>query len=109
MRDKIIKRFAAGTIGICFAYALIRQPFAVLRNPDELITPSWSTATESTTQPGTLYPVTTVPATVPTETLTEVPSTIAETSPSTEPVTEEPETEAVTEEATEAEPWGAGN
>ena len=97
MRDKIIKRFAAGTIGICFAYALIRQPFAVLRNPDELITPSWSAATESTTQPGTLYPVTTVPATVPTETLTEVPSTIAETSPYTEPVTEEPETEAITE------------
>ena len=27
MRREIIKRFAAGTFSICFAYAMIRQPF----------------------------------------------------------------------------------
>ena len=47
MRDKIIKRFAAGTIGVCFAYALIRQPFAVMKNPDELITAASQSAKES--------------------------------------------------------------
>ena len=30
MREKIIKRFAAGTIGVCFAYALIRQNRSLL-------------------------------------------------------------------------------
>ena len=67
MRDKIIKRFAAGTIGVCFAYALLRQPFAVMKDPGELITPNGSVATQSATQPATVYPVTTVPPTLPTE------------------------------------------
>ncbi|MBU5462247.1 hypothetical protein [Lachnoclostridium sp. MSJ-17] len=37
MRTKIINRLAAGTIGVCFAYALIRQPFAVILSPPLLI------------------------------------------------------------------------
>ena len=93
MRDKIIKRFAAGTIGVCFAYALIRQPFAVMKNPSELMTADWSAATQSTTQiatvPTTIYPVTTVPETLPDELPTEIIETY--------PATEQPETEAVTE------------
>ena len=89
MRDKIIKRFAAGTIGVCFAYALIRQPFAVMKNPNELITEDQSVTTQSTTQPTTVYSVTTVPTTLP-ET---VPTEIIETYPATE----QPETEVITE------------
>ena len=89
MRDKIIKRFAAGTIGVCFAYALIRQPFAVMKNPNELITADQSVTTQSTTQPTTVYSVTTVPTTLP-ET---VPTEIIETYPATE----QPETEVITE------------
>ena len=67
MRDKIIKRFAAGTIGVCFAYALIRQPFAVMKNPSELMTADWNAASQSALQPTTAYSVTTVPPTLPTE------------------------------------------
>ena len=93
MRDKIIKRFAAGTIGVCFAYALIRQPFAVMNNPKELMTADLSAATQSTTQsatvPATVYSVTTVPTTLP----EEMPTEIIETNPATE----QPETEAITE------------
>ena len=71
MRDKIIKRFAAGTIGVCFAYALIRQPFAVMKDPGELITPNGSVATQS---PPTLAE--------------ELPTEIMMTDPPTEAVTE---------------------
>ena len=89
MRDKIIKRFAAGTIGVCFAYALIRQPFAVMKDPGELITANWSTATQSVTQPTTAYSVTTVPPTLPTE--------IEDTDPRQDYAIKQPETEAITE------------
>ena len=93
MRDKIIKRFAAGTIGVCFAYALLRQPFAVMKNPSELIAPNWSVATESVTQPTTAYPVTTVPPTL----AEEPPAEIVITDPPVEETFEQPEAEAITE------------
>ena len=35
MRMNIIKRFAAGTIGVCFTYALVRMPFNTINNPIE--------------------------------------------------------------------------
>ena len=93
MRDKIIKRFAAGTIGVCFAYALIRQPFAVMNDPGELIMPTTIVATQSVTQPTTVYSVTTVPTT----SAEELPTEIIMTVPPTEEMTEQPETEAITE------------
>ena len=93
MRDKIIKRFAAGTIGVCFAYALIRQPFAVMKNPSELMTADWNAASQSASQPATVYPVTTVPPTLPEELQEE----IEETDPLQDNVFEQPETEAFTE------------
>lgn len=93
MRDKIIKRFAAGTIGVCFAYALIRQPFAVMKNPSELMTANQSVATQSATEPTTVYSVTTVPMTLP----EELPKEIIETDPPTEEEVEQPETEVITE------------
>ena len=89
MRDKIIKRFAAGTIGVCFAYALIRQPFAVMKNPSELMTADWNAASQSALQPTTAYSVTTVPPTLPTE--------IEDTDPPQDYAIEQPETEAITE------------
>ena len=97
MRDKIIKRFAAGTIGVCFAYALIRQPFAVMKDPSELMTADWSAAAQSATQsatvPTTVYSVTTVPPTLP----EEQPTEITETYPPTEEAAEQYETEAITQ------------
>ena len=93
MRDKIIKRFAAGTIGVCFAYALIRQPFAVMNDPGELIMPTTIVATQSVTQPTTVYSVTTVPPTLEKES----PAEIIMTDPPTEEMTEQPETKAITE------------
>ena len=93
MRDKIIKRFAAGTIGVCFAYALIRQPFAVMKNPSELMTANQSISMQSVTEPTTVYSVTTVPTTLP----EELPTEITETDPPSEEFTEQPETEAITE------------
>ena len=97
MRDKIIKRFAAGTIGVCFAYALIHQPFAVMKNPSELMMADLSAATQSATQsatvPTTVYSVTTVPPTLP----EEPPTEITETDSPSEEFTEQPETEAITE------------
>ena len=89
MRDKIIKRFAAGTIGVCFAYALLRQPFAVMKNPSELMTADWNAASQSASQPTTAYSVTTVPPTLPTE--------IEDTDPPQDYGIEQPETEAITE------------
>ncbi len=89
MRDKIIKRFAAGTIGVCFAYALLRQPFAVMKDPGELITPNGSVATQSMTQPTTDYSVTTVPPTLAEELPTEIMMTDPPTEAVTEPLQEE--------------------
>ena len=94
MREKIIKRFAAGTIGVCFAYALIRQPFAVMNDPKELISSDWSTAAQSAVQPTNT--VTTIPSTSAAEQLTETPTEIAETIPPAQTETEAPETETVT-------------
>ena len=92
MRDKIIKRFAAGTIGVCFAYALIRQPFAVMKNPSELMTADWNAASQSALQPTTAYSVATVPPTLPTET-----EDTEEIDSPQDNVFEQPETEAFTE------------
>lgn len=89
MRDKIIKRFAAGTIGVCFAYALIRQPFAVMKNPSELMTADWNAASQSALQPTTAYSVTTVPPTLPEELPTEIMMTDPPTEAITEPLQEE--------------------
>ena len=89
MRDKIIKRFAAGTIGVCFAYALIRQPFAVMKNPSELMTADWNAASQSALQPTTAYSVTTVPPTLPEELPTEIMMTDPPTEAVTEPLQEE--------------------
>ena len=93
MRDKIIKRFAAGTIGVCFAYALIRQPFAVMKNPSELMTADWNAATQSVTQSATVYPVTTVPPTL----AEELPEEIEETDSPQDNAFEQPNTETFTE------------
>lgn len=93
MRDKIIKRFAAGTIGVCFAYALIRQPFAVMKNPSELMTADWNAASQSALQPTTAYSVTTVPPTL----AEELPTEIMMTDPPQDYTIEQPETEAITE------------
>lgn len=89
MRDKIIKRFAAGTIGVCFAYALIRQPFAVMKNPSELMTADWNAASQSALQPTTAYSVTTVPPTLAEELPTEIMMTDPPTEAVTEPLQEE--------------------
>ena len=90
MRTKIINRLAAGTIGVCFAYALIRQPFAVMRNPDELMTSDRSAVTQTATQPATAYSVTTIPRELPEDTASEI-------YPSEKPDTESTETEDITE------------
>lgn len=98
MRDKIIKRFAAGTIGVCFAYALIRQPFSVMKNPSELMTADWNTASQSASQPATVYSFTTVPPTLPEELPTE-------TDPPTEAITEPLQEEIIEDnESSENEP-----
>ena len=89
MRDKIIKRFVAGTIGVCFAYALIRQPFAVMKNPSELMTADWNAASQSALQPTTAYSVTTVTPTLPEELPTEIMMTDPPTEAVTEPLQEE--------------------
>lgn len=74
MRDKILKRFAVGTIGVCFAYALIRQPFAVMNDPSELIAADWK-KTEPTTAP-TVSPTELFLETLPTELTTEAPTEV---------------------------------
>ena len=95
MRDKILKRFAAGTVGVFFAYALIKQPFAVMNDPSALIAADWK-KTEPTTVIQATQPATTAPTVSPTELFlqyqeemyapTEIP-----TEPPTEAVTEAPE------------------
>lgn len=101
MRTKIINRLAAGTIGVCFAYALIRQPFAVMKNPNELMTADWSVAEESTTRPTTIYSAETIPSVLPTEqiteALTEPPTKIEETIAPEALETESDDTETITE------------
>lgn len=99
MRDKILKRFAAGTIGVCFTYALIRMPFAAMNNPSELITADWKkpepTAVVQATQPATAAPTVSptelflqyqAETAIPTEAPAEAPS---------EAVTEAPEEEYI--------------
>ena len=66
MRDKILKRFAAGTVGVFFAYALIKQPFAVMNDPSALIAADWK-KTEPTTVVQATQPATTAPTVLPTE------------------------------------------
>lgn len=95
MRDKILKRFAAGTVGVLFAYALIKQPFAVMSDPSALIAADWK-KTEPTAVIQPTQPSTTAPTVSPTELFlqyqeemyapTEIP-----TEPPTEAVTEAPE------------------
>lgn len=95
MRDKILKRFAAGTVGVFFAYALIKQPFAVMSDPSALIAADWK-KTEPTAVIQATQPATTAPTVSPTELFlqyqeetfapTEIP-----TEPPTEAVTEAPE------------------
>ena len=99
MRAKIIHRFAAGTIGVCFAYALIRQPFAVMKNPSELITSEWSVVSSGTAGQSSANSVTTVPSAIPTEPLTDAPSENSDTETYTQrnPFTEQSETESLTE------------
>ena len=97
MRNRIIARCAAGAVGVCFAYALIRQPFAVLNDPDAL--KDWAepetTAIIETTLPESSLPPVTVP-----ETTATVPS-VSE-SPSDE--TTLPSAEAETDAPSETEP-----
>ena len=88
MRDKIMKRFAAGTVGVLFAYALIKQPFAVMSDPSALIAADWKktepTAAVQATQPSSAAPTvsptelfmrnqaeTSAPTQMPTELMTE--------------------------------------
>lgn len=96
MRDKILKRFAVGTIGVCFAYALIRQPFAVMNDPSELIAADWK-KTEPTAIVQATQPSTTAPTVSPTELFIQYQ---AETAAPTTVPTEAP-TEAVTEASVE--------
>ena len=90
MRDKILKRFAVGTIGVCFAYALIRQPFAVMNDPSELIAADWK-KTEPTVIVQATQPATTAPTVSPTELFIQYQAeTAAPTTVPTEAVTEAP-------------------
>ena len=87
MRDKILKRFAVGTFGVCFAYALIRQPFAVMNDPSELIAADWK-KTEPTAIVQATQPATTAPTVSPTELFLETLPTELTTEAPTEVVTE---------------------
>ena len=95
MRDKILKRFAAGTVGVLFAYALIKQPFAVMSDPSALIAADWK-KTEPTTAVQATQPSTSAPTASPTEIFmkrqaeTAAPTQIRTESP-TEAMTEAPE------------------
>ena len=96
MRSKIISRFAAGTFGVCFAYALIRQPFAVLKDPDAI--KDWEETVSSVvieaTQPTLPLPSTTIPETLPAATLPETTAEQAAEPATGTAVTESPETTA---------------
>ena len=104
MRDKILKRFAAGTVGVFFAYALIKQPFAVMNDPAALIAGDWK-KTEPTAVVQATQPATVAPTVSPTELFMqyqaqtvdpeEIPTELAEE------VTEAPEEEYYEEEASQ--------
>ena len=88
MRNKIISRVAAGTFGVCFAYALIRQPFAVMKDPDAIR--DWEETTQIVimgTPSAPSSPAETVPETLSTESFSDL-QTEAQTD------TQPPETEA---------------
>ena len=105
MRDKILKRFAAGTVGVFFAYALIKQPFAVMSDPSALTAADWK-KTEPTTAVQATQPATTAPTVSPTELFlqyqeeTSAPTEIP-TEPPTEAVTEAPEEEYFEEDTSQ--------
>lgn len=102
MRMKIIKRFSAATVGVCFTYALIRLPFSMINNPGEAaVEPVTSPSTAAqTTQPAT-QPTTAQPATqsattnAVTQPVTTVPIEIETTQQPTEAVTEQYATEEI--------------
>ena len=100
MRTKIIKRFMAGTVGVCFTYALVRLPFSMINNPAQTMT-EWTTAlsTAAQTTPST-QTASTAPATQSTTqyTIPEPTTIIAEpetTVPHTEVITEQSEPEEI--------------
>ncbi len=96
MRDKILKRFAVGTVGVLFAYALIKQPFAVMSDPSALIAGDWK-KTEPTAVVQATQPSSAAPTVSPTELFMQHQ---AETAAPTQIPTESP-TEAMTEYPTE--------
>ena len=102
MRTKIIKRFSAATVGVCFTYALIRLPFTMINNPSgavELATSPSATAAQTTqpsTQPATVQPTTQSPTTYAvTQPVTTVPVEPETTQQPTEAVTEQYATEEI--------------
>ena len=105
MRDKILKRFAAGTVGVLFAYALIKQPFAVMSDPSALIAADWK-KTEPTAAVQATQPATSAPTESPTEIFmkrqaqTAAPTEMP-TEPPTEAVTEAPEEEYYEEDSSQ--------
>ena len=113
MRNQIIGRLAAGTFGVCFAYALIRQPFAVLKDPDTI--KDWEETVSSVVieamKPTLPLPSTTIPETLPAATLPETtaeqaaePATGTAVAESPETTAEPLTTEAAATEAAEEEP-----
>ena len=95
MRMKIIKRFSAATVGVCFTYALIRLPFSMINSESQTMS-EWATSPSTaaaTTQPAT-QPTTAAQATQGTTRydITE-PTTVP-----TEPDTTAPVTEVITEQ-----------
>ncbi len=93
MRDKILKRFAAGTVGVFFAYALIKQPFAVMNDPGALIAGDWK-KTEPTAVVQATQPATAAPTVSPTELFMQYQAQTVDP--------EEIPTELMAEEVTEA-------
>ena len=96
MRTKIIQRFAAGTIGVCFTYALIRVPFNMINNPVETAS-EWTTSPPMTAVAETTQPTTRIQATQGTTTVTLPEPTTEVTEPQT---TVPPTTEVITEPVT---------
>jgi len=95
MRDKILKRFAAGTVGVLFANALIKQPFEVMNDPGALIAGDWK-KTEPTAVVQATQPAASAPTESPTELFMQyqVQPAVPEEMPAelmTEAVTEAPE------------------
>ena len=104
MRMKIIRRFAAGTIGVCFTYALIRMPIAAINNPRETLA-EWSKSipavTTEATQPETRYSATEYTTTIPETTYYQAPTeqtTAAQTTSPTEAFTEAVQNEQISED-----------